>query len=198
MPIKLNGATSGSVELDVPATVSGGDVTLTLPNGVGSNKQVITSDGAGTLSFARHGVINATYYNNSTRGVLATTNNTLADLVSFSVNKISSSSSLVFFGSIPGFNETSGSTSMVTKYGTTQVQGGWNWQYTAGAYLKIGNVGGSIVGHTTTGSQDLKLCYFADNNTTGQRPFQVINPNATDDERLGGTGTQIVVLEVEL
>jgi len=31
MPIKLNGATSGSVELDVPATVSGGDVNLTVP-----------------------------------------------------------------------------------------------------------------------------------------------------------------------
>jgi len=31
MPIKLNGATSGSVELDVPAAVSGGDVNLTVP-----------------------------------------------------------------------------------------------------------------------------------------------------------------------
>jgi len=31
MPIKLNGATSGSIELDVPATVSGGDVNLTVP-----------------------------------------------------------------------------------------------------------------------------------------------------------------------
>jgi hypothetical protein len=31
MPIKLNGATSGSVELDVPAAVSGGDVNLTIP-----------------------------------------------------------------------------------------------------------------------------------------------------------------------
>ena len=36
MPIKLNGSTSGSVELDVPAAVSGGDISLTLPNGVGT------------------------------------------------------------------------------------------------------------------------------------------------------------------
>lgn len=31
MPIKLNGATSGSVELGVPAAVTGGDVNLTVP-----------------------------------------------------------------------------------------------------------------------------------------------------------------------
>ena len=31
--IKLTGATSGSIELDVPATVSGGDISLTLPMG---------------------------------------------------------------------------------------------------------------------------------------------------------------------
>lgn len=53
MPIKLNGATSGSVELDVPATVTGGDVTLTLPNGVGSANQFLKSGStAGTLEFA--------------------------------------------------------------------------------------------------------------------------------------------------
>jgi len=198
MPIKLNGATSGSIELAVPAAVTGGDVTLTLPNGVGTNRQAITTDGSGVLGFTPPGVINTTYYNNSTRAAVVNTNSTLMPLVSFSVNKLSSSSSLVFFGSIPGYNENSGSLSMVTKYGTTQVQGGWGWQYTPGAFLKLANVGGSIVGHTTTGSQNLELCYFSANNTSGQRPFQVINPNATDDARLDGTGTQIVVLEVEL
>ena len=198
MPIKLNGATSGSVELDVPAAVSGGDITLTLPNGVGSNKQVITSDGAGTLSFARHGIINATNYNNTTRAVVATTDATLAAIASFSVNKLSSSSILMFFGSIPAFNENSGSMAMATKYGNTTVSGGWGWQYAEGAYIKSGNVGGSIVGHTTTGSQTLGFYYYAANNVTGQRPFQVLNPNSTDDARLNQTGTQIVVLEVEL
>ena len=52
MPIKLNGATSGSVELDVPAAVSGGDITFTLPNGVGSANQFLKNSGtAGTLEF---------------------------------------------------------------------------------------------------------------------------------------------------
>lgn len=59
MPIKLNGATSGSVELDVPAAVSGGDVTLTLPNGVGSANQFLKSGStAGTLEF---GNLNANF-----------------------------------------------------------------------------------------------------------------------------------------
>ena len=56
MSIKLNGATSGSVELDVPATVSGGDISLTLPNGTGSANQVLKSgSSAGTLEFGTAG-----------------------------------------------------------------------------------------------------------------------------------------------
>lgn len=52
MPIKLNGQTSGSVELGVPAAVSGGDVTLTLPNGTGSANQFLKNGStAGTLEF---------------------------------------------------------------------------------------------------------------------------------------------------
>ena len=53
MPIKLNGSTSGSVELGVPAVVSGGDVSLTLPTGVGSANQFLKNGTtAGTLEYA--------------------------------------------------------------------------------------------------------------------------------------------------
>ena len=58
MSIKLTGATSGSIELDVPAAVSGGDISLTLPNGVGSSNQVLKNGStAGTLEFAEGGKI---------------------------------------------------------------------------------------------------------------------------------------------
>lgn len=54
MSIKLTGATSGSLELDVPAAVSGGDVLLTLPNGVGTADQVLKNGStAGTLEFGQ-------------------------------------------------------------------------------------------------------------------------------------------------
>jgi len=53
MPIQLNGSTSGSVQVDVPAAVSGGDVSLTLPNGVGSANQFLKNSGtAGTLNYS--------------------------------------------------------------------------------------------------------------------------------------------------
>ena len=52
MSIKLQGATSGSIELDVPAAVSGGDISLTLPDSVGSAGQFLKNSGtAGTLEF---------------------------------------------------------------------------------------------------------------------------------------------------
>lgn len=50
MPIKLNGATSGSVELDVPAAI-GSDIEFTLPGADGSAGQVLATNGAGVLSF---------------------------------------------------------------------------------------------------------------------------------------------------
>tara|TARA_R100001463_G_scaffold6055_2_gene20036 strand:- start:1516 stop:2121 length:606 start_codon:yes stop_codon:yes gene_type:complete len=50
MGIKLNGATSGSVELDVPAAI-GSDIDFTLPGADGSSGQVLGTNGAGALSF---------------------------------------------------------------------------------------------------------------------------------------------------
>ena len=53
MALRLKGSTSGSVELDVPAAVSGGDVTLTLPNGTGSANQFVKNgSAAGTLEYS--------------------------------------------------------------------------------------------------------------------------------------------------
>ena len=66
MPIKLNGETSGSVELDVPAAVSGGDITFTLPNGVGSAEQVLKNSGsAGALEFGTAGLTSMQVFTSS-------------------------------------------------------------------------------------------------------------------------------------
>jgi hypothetical protein len=57
MPVRLNGATSGSIEVDVPATVSGGDIALTLPNGTGNANQVLKNGStAGTLEYGTAGL----------------------------------------------------------------------------------------------------------------------------------------------
>jgi hypothetical protein len=49
MPVRLNGATSGYTELSAPAVA--GITSITFPNGVGNNGQVLSTDGNGLLSF---------------------------------------------------------------------------------------------------------------------------------------------------
>ena len=49
MALRLNGSSSGYVELDVPAAA--GSHTLTLPDGGGSNGQYLQTDGSGGLSW---------------------------------------------------------------------------------------------------------------------------------------------------
>jgi|TARA_Y100000289_G_scaffold62151_1_gene70969 hypothetical protein len=50
MGIKLNGATSGSVELGVPAAI-GSDISFTLPGADGTAGQFLKTDGSNQLSF---------------------------------------------------------------------------------------------------------------------------------------------------
>jgi len=50
MALRLNGSSSGYVELDVPAAA--GSHTLTLPNSGGSSGNFLRTDGAGALSWA--------------------------------------------------------------------------------------------------------------------------------------------------
>lgn len=50
MALRLNGQTTGYVELAAPASAASN--TLTLPNGNGTNGQVLATNGSGTLSFA--------------------------------------------------------------------------------------------------------------------------------------------------
>lgn len=49
-PLRLNGSTSGAVTLDCPAV--GGNNTLVLPTGNGTNGQVLSTNGSGALSWS--------------------------------------------------------------------------------------------------------------------------------------------------
>ena len=49
MPVNLDHANTGVITL---ASATSGDITLTLPSGVGTNGQALTTDGAGNLSFS--------------------------------------------------------------------------------------------------------------------------------------------------
>jgi len=71
MTLRLNGSTSGYVEIDAPATA--GSNTLVLPTGNGSNGQYLQTNGSGALSWATV----------STAGVLQVKSTTKTDATSF-------------------------------------------------------------------------------------------------------------------
>jgi len=58
MTLRLNGSTSGYVEIDAPATA--GSNTLVLPTGNGSNGQYLQTNGSGALSWATVSTSNLT------------------------------------------------------------------------------------------------------------------------------------------
>lgn len=58
MTLRLNGSTSGYVEIDAPATA--GSNTLVLPNGNGTNGQYLQTNGSGGLSWATVSTSNLT------------------------------------------------------------------------------------------------------------------------------------------
>ncbi len=49
MPIRINGSTSGYIEIDAPAAA--GNNTIVLPNGNGTSGQVLQTNGSGVLSW---------------------------------------------------------------------------------------------------------------------------------------------------
>jgi len=62
MTLKLNSSSSGSVSLDVPATVGAGDITLTLPSGIGTSLQTLrNSTTAGVLEFGNTPILQIIY-----------------------------------------------------------------------------------------------------------------------------------------
>jgi hypothetical protein len=78
MTLRLNGSTSGYVEIDAPAAA--GSNTLVLPNGNGANGQYLQTNGSGALSWqtvATGKILQVVYADNNTS--LSTTSSTYQD-----------------------------------------------------------------------------------------------------------------------
>jgi len=200
MALRLNGSSSGYVELEVPADA--GSHTLTLPDGGGSSGQYLQTNGSGTLSWqtlTTGTVINSALYTNNTRTSVTETaaNTDRVTLWSFSYNKQSSTSNLYVFGTMQGSGNDSGAIGIETSYGTTTVAGGWGYTFVSSNSIKMAPIGVGITGHTTTGAQTLSFRFFVANSGVGNRPFVVLNPNSSDDARYNQTESYAIVLEVE-
>ena len=99
MPIKLNGATSGSVELDVPAAV-GSDISFTLPSADGNTGQFLQTNGSGSLSLQTATQIDtsvaAITYTPSTSTIIFDNIPSTASQITFAFEGISCTSSGLF------------------------------------------------------------------------------------------------------
>ena len=132
MTLRLNGSTSGYVEIDAPATA--GSNTLTLPNGNGSSGQYLQTDGSGGLSWQ-------------------TVTDTGARWTTASSVSLSGQSSV----SITGIPSTA--TQIIVTLNTVQMAGNFDWGIRAGTSSGLdssnydamrGYVGGSLGGEQSS------------------------------------------------
>lgn len=139
-------------------------------------------------------VLDVTTYINSTRQALPTSSS--ITMASFTVNKLSSTSTLVIQGTMSGANEYSGHVQQGWKLGSGTEFNGQTTSYQNNVNGRVISTSAVITGHTTTGSQTMVFRYYAASGA-GNKPFQVYNPNATDDARLAQTQSVFIVTEVE-
>jgi hypothetical protein len=139
-------------------------------------------------------VLNVTTYTNSTRQALTAASS--ITMASFTVNKLSSTSTLVIHGSISGHDEYSGSLQQGWKLGSgTEVNAQGISYINLNAQKNI-STAAVITGHTTTGSQTMVFRYYAVSGSSS-RPFNIYNPNTSDDNRNAQSSSVFSVTEVE-
>jgi len=111
MALRLNGSSSGYVELDVPAAA--GSHTLTLPDGGGSSGQYLQTNGSGVLSWAGAGKVLQVVQTTKT-DTYTTNSGTWATPTGLSVNITPSttSSKILIFATVTLAGQTAATTAM--------------------------------------------------------------------------------------
>lgn len=182
MSIVLIGSTSGSVTLQEPAVA--GSTVLDLP---------ATS---GTLMItANQKVINVERLQNSTRASLSGTGTTPVTFVTFTYNKQSASSSLLFIVMIPLYSHYSGLMANDLTYGTSSAFGSLHYPYTGQGFIQPLLGQATLTGYTTTGSQTLSARYYSVSGGSAEKPSMIVNPNASDDPRSNQHVSTVTVIE---
>jgi len=161
----------------------------------GTAGNVLTSNGTvWTSAAATQKVINVERIQNSTRASLSLASSPTT-LVSFTYNKQSTSSSLIFIVMIAlNGNYSSGCACDLT-YGTSSAFGSLNFTYTAQGSPFPMQGQATLTGYTTTGSQTLTVRYYGAPGSTTAAPSTIVNPNATDDYRNIQQVSTVTVIE---
>jgi len=171
-------------------------MTTTITGATGVNKiqdgTIVGSDFNSSVNLGK--VLSVTTFVNATRQALTAAPS--ITLASFTVNKLSSTSKLVIHGSISGHDEYSGSMQQAWKLGSGTEFNAQGISYIHLNAQKNHPTTAVISGHTTTGSQTMVFRYYAASGAAN-RPFNIYNPNATDDARNAQTSSVFSVTEVE-
>lgn len=186
MSIVLIGSTSGSVTLQEPAVAGSTVIDLPATSGtVALTSQIPTAK-----------VINVERLQNSTRASLSGASSTPVTLVTFTYNKQSASSSLIFIVMIPIWGSVSGLIATDLTYGTSSAFGSLHYSYINQGFIQPMTGQATLTGYTTTGSQTLTARYYSANGGAGdERPGTAVNPNASDDPRSIQQVSTVTVIE---
>jgi hypothetical protein len=184
MSIVLEGSTSGSVTLQEPAVA--GTTVLDLPATSGTV--------ALTSQITTPKVINVQTVTNSTRASLSNAGSTPVTLTTFTYNKQSASSSLIFIVMIPLDGGSSGACASDLTYGSSSAFGSLYFSYTGENFVLLMQGQATLTGYTTTGSQTLTVRYYTADNSGG-KPGDTVNPNSSDDGRMIQTVSTVTVIE---
>lgn len=141
-------------------------------------------------------VLNVTIHTNNIRRQLFDSDS--ISLETFSVDKLSPTSTLLIQATISAQRSYSGSMMQGWQYGTGTEVTGQNINFSGETHGVTQSLNAVIFGHTTIGTQTLTFRYFTQNGETVQKPFEVYNPNATDDNKLGATESVYAVWEIEM
>ena len=158
-------------------------------------------------------VVHYTRLKNNTRRSLtnSASNNEIVTCDFGSFDKKLSSSTLCFQGFIACWGNNAGAITMNLKVGGTYngslvtsggVGSGYpivHYQYTDVSYYKMMVISGSVTNATGTGSKNVLVGHRTANGNS-DRPFNILNPNASDDTRIENSmgGSSLSIWEMNL
>ena len=128
---------------------------------------------------------------NSSRQALSTSTGTFISFGTYV--KTAASSRIIIMINISGIGSYSSSCGQGIKHDSTVIYGGWNATQTRMAMSQISDFGTAGGTGTKTVSWGWDL---PDGNSTASRPFDVLNPNASDDARARQSISTITIWEI--
>ena len=151
--------------------------------------------GSNTTFPAGH-IINAVLLTDTNRHVLANSDDSPASTADFgSYTKLLASSTLHFISTVVGHDDASGVTGLGIRYGSGTISYTGSWTYNDAAYIRLLQCQMALVGHTTTGAQNVEMVHKAASNV-GTSPCVVTNPTTSDEGRYGGMYSTCIVYEI--